>query len=69
MLPEGIKVLDADGKILPAVRDVLKICAAQKLVVQTGHLSPSEALTVIEAGRGAGVDRMVVPTPSSRWST
>ena len=36
--PEGIKVLDADGKVLPAVRDVLKICAQQKLVVQTGHL-------------------------------
>jgi len=37
-----------------------KICAQQKLVVQTGHLSPSEALAVIEAGRDAGVDRMVV---------
>ena len=58
--PEGIKVLDADGKVLPAVRDVLKICAQQKLVVQTGHLSPSEALAVIEACRDAGVDRMVV---------
>jgi len=44
----------------PAVREVLKICAEQKLVVQTGHLSPSEALAVIEAGRDAGVDRMVV---------
>src|SRR6516164_7488750 len=36
--PEGIKVLGADGKVLPAVRDVLKICAEQKLVVHTGHL-------------------------------
>ena len=58
--PEGIKVLDADGKVLPAVREVLKICAQQKLIVQTGHLSPSEALAVIEAGREAGADRMVV---------
>jgi hypothetical protein len=58
--PEGIKVLGADGKVLPAVRDVLKICAEQKLVVQTGHLSPAEALAVIEAGRDAGVTRMVV---------
>src|SRR2546430_16317702 len=62
--PEGIKVLDANGKVLPAVREVLKICAEQKLVVQTGHLSPSEALAVIEAGRDAGVGRMVVtPAP------
>ena len=58
--PEGIKVLDTDGKVLPTVRDVLKICAEQKLIVQTGHLSPTEALTVIEAGRDAGVTRMVV---------
>ncbi len=52
--PEGIKVLDANGKVLPAVREVLKICAEQKLVVQTGHLSPSEALAVIEAGCAMG---------------
>lgn len=58
--PEGIKVLGADGMVLPAVREVLKICATQKLIVQTGHLSPTEALAVIEAGRDAGVDRMVV---------
>ena len=58
--PEGIKVLGTDGKVLPAVRDVLKLCAEQKLVVQTGHLSPTEALAVIAAGRDAGVDRMVV---------
>jgi Family of unknown function (DUF6282) len=57
---EGIKVLGTDGKVLPAVRDVLKICAEQKLVVQTGHLSPTEALAVIAAGRDAGVDRLVV---------
>jgi Family of unknown function (DUF6282) len=58
--PEGIKVLGPEGKVLPAVREVLKICAEQKLVVQTGHLSPTEALALIEAGRDAGVNRMVV---------
>jgi Family of unknown function (DUF6282) len=58
--PEGIKVPGADGKVLPAVGDVLKICAEQKLVIHTGHLSPTEALAVIEAGRDTGVSRMVV---------
>jgi hypothetical protein len=58
--PEGIKVLDAEGKVLPAVRDVLKICAQQKLVVNTGHLSPEEALAVIAAARDQNVDRIVV---------
>ncbi|HEU5321347.1 MAG TPA: DUF6282 family protein [Methylomirabilota bacterium] len=58
--PEGIKVVGADGKVLPAVREVLKICAQQKLVVCTGHASPAEALALIEAARDAGCDRLVV---------
>jgi hypothetical protein len=58
--PEGIKVVGPDGKVLPAVREVLKVCAQQKLVVCTGHASPAEALAIIEAARDAGCDRIVV---------
>lgn len=58
--PEGIKVVGPDGKVLPAVREVLKICAQQKLVVCTGHASPAEALALVEAARDAGCDRIVV---------
>ncbi len=58
--PEGIKVVGTDGKVLPAVHRVLKICAQQKLVVNTGHLSSREALAVIAAARDAGVDRIIV---------
>jgi hypothetical protein len=58
--PEGIKVVGADGKVLPAVREVMKVCAQQKLVVCTGHASPTEALALIEAARDAGCDRILV---------
>jgi len=58
--PEGIKVVGADGKALPAVREVAKICAQQKLVLCTGHASPTEVLAIIEAARDAGCDRIVV---------
>jgi len=58
--PEGIKVLGPDGKVLPAVRQVLKICAQQKLVVNTGHISSAEALALISAARDMGVDRIIV---------
>jgi uncharacterized protein DUF6282 len=58
--PEGIKVVGPDGKALPAVREVAKICAQQKLVLCTGHASPTEALAIIEAARDAGCDRIVV---------
>jgi hypothetical protein len=58
--PAGIKVVGADGKALPALREVTKICAQQKLVLCTGHASPTEALAIIEAARDAGCDRIVV---------
>jgi microsomal dipeptidase-like Zn-dependent dipeptidase len=42
------------------VRDIFKVCAAQKLVVHTGHAGAEEALALIEAARDAGCDRIVV---------
>lgn len=46
--------------MLPAVYEVLKICGKQKLVVNTGDLSPPEALAVIAAARDVGADRLIV---------
>jgi hypothetical protein len=58
--PEGVKVVGADGKALPALREIAKICAQQKLVLCTGHAKPAEVLAIIEAARDAGCDRIVV---------
>jgi hypothetical protein len=58
--PSGIRVVDERGEVLPAVREVLRVCAAQRLVLQTGHASAEEALAVIAAARDAGCDRVVV---------
>jgi hypothetical protein len=58
--PSGLRVLDERGQVLPAARAILKICAAQRLVVQTGHASAEEALALIEAAREEGCDRVVV---------
>jgi hypothetical protein len=58
--PEGIKPVGPDGKATPAVREVAKICAQQKLVLCTGHASPTEVLAIVEAARDAGCDRIVV---------
>ena len=65
--PDGIQVLDAEGKILPGVYEVLKVCARQKLVVNTGHLSADEGLAVIAAARDVGADRIVVTHAQSEW--
>jgi uncharacterized protein DUF6282 len=58
--PAGIKVVGPDGKALPAVHEVLKLCAKEKLVLCTGHSSAAEVLTIVEAARDAGCDRIVV---------
>jgi hypothetical protein len=58
--PSGLRVVDERGQVLPEARAILKICAAQRLVVQTGHASAEEALALIEAAREEGCDRIVV---------
>jgi hypothetical protein len=58
--PSGLRVVDERGKVLPEARAILKICAARRLVVQTGHASAEEALALIEAAREEGCDRVVV---------
>jgi hypothetical protein len=58
--PSGIRVVDDQGGVLPEVREVLKVCARQRLVVQTGHSSAEQALGIIAAAREEGCDRIVV---------
>jgi len=58
--PSGISVVDERGAVLAAVRAVFKVCAAQRLVVHTGHSSAEQALALIAAAREEGCDRVVV---------
>jgi uncharacterized protein DUF6282 len=56
----GIAVVDERGGVVKTVRDILKICARQRLVVHTGHSSAEQALAIIAAARDEGCDRIVV---------
>jgi uncharacterized protein DUF6282 len=58
--PSGIEIVDERGHVSAAVREVLAVCAAQRLVVHTGHSSAPQALALIAAAREAGCDRIVV---------
>jgi hypothetical protein len=58
--PEAIKVVDAQGKVLPAVIEVMKVCAKQNLVLCTGHSSATESLALIKQARDVGVKHIVV---------
>jgi hypothetical protein len=56
---EGIRAAK-DGKLLPETEAVLKIIAREKLVLQTGHLSPEEILLVIKSAKELGVTNIAV---------
>ncbi|MDR7482035.1 MAG: DUF6282 family protein [Armatimonadota bacterium] len=54
----GVEVFNGT-RLVPAMGEILAMCAEYGLVLQTGHLSPSEALAVIREARAAGVERIV----------
>lgn len=52
-----------DGQLLPEVKNILKIMAARKLTLATGHSSPTEDLLLIREAKAAGVEHIIVTHP------
>jgi hypothetical protein len=61
--PEPVAVVDSQGDILPAVRDVLNVIAKHDMVLATGHLSAIEIMKLVPIASQAGVRRIVVTHP------
>ena len=55
--------ISREGALLPEVREVLALMARLHLALATGHSSPEESILLIEAGREAGIDRILVTHP------
>ncbi len=49
-----------DGALLPEVREVIAVVARRGLSLGTGHVSPEEALMIIEEARRQGVEGIIV---------
>src|SRR5215831_14539404 len=49
-----------NGELLPEVKEVLALIAKHRLVLATGHISPEEALLILDEARRQGVQHMVV---------
>ena len=47
------------GKLVPAMPDVLALCAKHDLVLQTCHLSPRESIALIKEAKAAKVQKIV----------
>lgn len=60
---EPVRVVDQDGRVLPEVRDVLKLIARHDLVLATGHLGRAEIFAVVEAALSEGVRQIIITHP------
>jgi len=63
IMAPAIAVVDADGAVVPALREVLTLIARHDMVLATGHLSGTEIASVVETAAGLGVRRIVVTHP------
>jgi len=61
----GISILDAQGRLLPVVEEILRAMAQSDCILGTGHLSPLEASVLIEAAAALGVSLAT----AERWWT
>ncbi len=63
----GIEIADG-GELAPAVLEILEVARSGDMVVASGHVSPSEAITLFRAARDMGVTRLLATHPA-QWSS
>jgi predicted metal-dependent TIM-barrel fold hydrolase len=51
------------GELLPETHEVLALIAAHGLTLATGHVTPAEALMILDEARRLGTERMIVTHP------
>jgi uncharacterized protein DUF6282 len=61
----GVYVLDDHGKLLPAIRDTVRLCADRGVTLSLGHLSPQEMDAIADEMHGAGYRRVFIDHPFS----
>ncbi len=52
-----------DGKILPEVKEVLRLVKEYDAVLGTGHISPEESFVVVDEAKSMGIDKVVITHP------
>jgi hypothetical protein len=64
-LKTGMYVLDDDGRLLPAIRDTVRLCADHGVALSFGHLSPQEMDALAEETGAIGYRRAFIDHPFS----
>jgi len=57
---EGLTILDADGKIVPEIREIAELVTHFDAILCTGHLTVPEMFALIREARDAGVEKLLV---------
>jgi hypothetical protein len=60
---EGIWILDEEGKLKPAVLEVLELVAQHNVILGTCHLSPREIVALVKKAREVGVQKILITHP------
>ncbi len=61
----GVAILDANGGLIPNVREVLEVCKAADVAVATGHITWKESLALANAAKDMGFKKLVFTHPDS----
>jgi hypothetical protein len=64
-LKTGLYVLDDHGRLLPAIRDTVRLCADHGVALSFGHLSPQEMDALAEEIGALGYRRAFIDHPFS----
>ncbi len=59
----GIKILDENGKIVPAARQILDIVKSHDIVLATGHIATAEAFALVDEAQERGITKIVITHP------
>jgi hypothetical protein len=60
---DPVEVVDDDGDVMPALRDVLATIKLHGMLLATGHLGRDEIFAVVDAARQEGVEDIVITHP------
>ncbi|MFW5830488.1 MAG: DUF6282 family protein, partial [Planctomycetota bacterium] len=55
----GYEVLDASGRLLSVIDEIISLVRDADAVLGTGHLSPAEAIAVAQRARELGLERVI----------
>lgn len=62
-LKAAVSVTDEQGRLLPAVYEVLELVGKAGVILGTGHLTPEESYKVIAAAQEKGIRKILVTHP------